>query len=488
MKYPRKTLAAVAAVAAFVPAVHAADLESLFTDGKSEIDAFWYTRDREVQEDSSNPAANAKPQRNIRASVLGVEGTYFSGLAFGFLGFDLGGHVSGGTSSAGQTEILHYNFTAPSHIPNYNGTIPKGADDSYGYGLERANLRFQFGDQNFGATVKAGFLPIDVGTIGPGYGLFTHSYRGIEIKGNVTPEVMVGYAWADKYRNEWDTDYHPITNRFNQGLNPAGMSNIGYISFLQTAGFRYTPKAVPGAFVDLGIGESQQFRRNAQAWVGYPVQFSPDTKVTFTGYLQLARYGGANADLYFKQSAGSNGGQTTVTSTEWYSSLAARLQHRDLSVDAGFAKVYAPGAFYSPERGMMLTRLTPYGNSDRRIEREGIAILDDFLFHGSNVFSLGANYPIGKAFGIPTLSAGAKVFYATGVKARADHVSLENTPSAIEKELDLNVTYIVPDGMLKGLMFRVRPSFLRFSKNFPVAANRESDNDIQFHVIYSKQF
>ncbi|AIV73703.1 outer membrane porin, OprD family protein (plasmid) [Burkholderia pseudomallei] len=222
--------------------------------------------------------------------------------------------------------------------------------------------------------------------------------------------------------------------------------------------------------------------------MGYPIQLSENTKVTFTGYLQAARYGGPNANLYFAQSAGSNGGQSTVTSTEWYSSLAARLQHRDLSVDVGFAKVHAPGAFYSPERGMMLTRLTPYGNSDRRIERENIAVLDDFLYHGSNVMSVGVNYPIGKAFGIPTLGAGAKVFYATGVKARADNVSLANTSSAIEKELDLSPTYVVPGGMLKGLMFRVRPSFLRFSRNFPLAANRESDNDIQFHVIYTNQF
>ncbi|MBV8157089.1 MAG: OprD family outer membrane porin [Dyella sp.] len=484
----RKTLAALATAAVFSPFAHAAGIEGLFTEGKAQVDAFWYTRDREVDVDQSNPLNNAKPQRNIRASVLGLEGTYASGDAFGFLGFDLGGHVSGGTSSAGQSEILKYDFTANSHIPNYNGTVPKGADQGYGYGLERANLRLKFGDENLGAVVRGGYLPIDVGTIGPGYGLFTHSYRGAEIKGNITPEIMLGYGWADQYRTEWDTSYQPITNRFNQGQNPAGMSNIGYIDYVHSAGFRYTPRAVPGAFLDLGIGEAKDFRRNMQVWAGYPVRFSEDTKVLFTGYFQGARYGGTNADLYFKQSASTSGNHPTDTSTEWYADLAAKIQHRDLSIDMGVSKVYAPAAFYSPERGMMLTRLTPYGNSDRRIERETIAVLDDFLFDGSTTFALGVNYPIGKAFGVPTLTAGAKVFYAFGVKARADNVSRGDTPNATEKELDLNLQYTIPNGTFKGLTFRVRPSFIRFSKNFPAAVNRESDNDIQFHVIYSRQF
>src|ERR1700740_2164018 len=78
----RKTLMAAAALGALYPCFsNAAGLDGLFSQEQTaRFDAFWYTRDREVQVDASNPQANAKPQRNIRTSSLGVGGTYLSGM------------------------------------------------------------------------------------------------------------------------------------------------------------------------------------------------------------------------------------------------------------------------------------------------------------------------------------------------------------------------------------------------------------------------
>ncbi|UGA40017.1 hypothetical protein JOS77_11940 [Chromobacterium haemolyticum] len=159
-----------------------------------------------------------------------------------------------------------------------------------------------------------------------------------------------------------------MTNSWEQGRsNGSAAKRVDYVNSL---GFRYAPK---NGFVDVGVGEGKDYRRNAQIAGSYSWQLNGDDKLTATGYYFTGKYQTQLSGIQNPKNEYHASGSVSYATGGW-----------TLMGGLGYTK--------APDSGELNFRMTPWGNSDNRNFIQTWGQLDDFVWDGTTVYKLGVNY------------------------------------------------------------------------------------------------
>lgn len=421
-----------------------ADGYDLISKAETTFSAWYYGRDRQEQA--------ATDRGDIKVNVINLGLNFKSGYAWDKVGFDVAAHTAQKIGETkGWSEILRHE----------DGVSPK--DESYSV-ISQAAIKFRQNADGQGLATRIGYTPISVGTLGTSGGLQSHAYRGAEVKYK-TGDLELGYGWADQFRNEWDDRFRNITNQWhqNRGTNDKGIPHIDgkQIEYVNSLGLRYAPK---DGFVDIGIGEGKDYRRNAQIAGGYTWNLAGGDKLTATGYLFTAKN--------ITQLSGD-----TDPKNEYHASGSVSYATGGLTLLGGLGYTHNPANGASNELNF---RLAPWANSDNRNFIQTWGQLDDFVWDGQTVIKLSASYDFAK-LGLPGFSAGISGNYATGAKYKNEQ---GQNVTAKFSEVDLSFGYAVQSGVLKGASIGIYPAWLKTDK-FDQKSDR---SDVKVVANYTKTF
>ena len=380
----------------------------------------------------------------IHVNVLGLGIDFVSGYAWDTIGFDVSANANLGRGH-GNSEVLNYN--------------PQSNRDTEYATIGQAALKLKIGQPDLGMEMRGGYTPIRVGTMGTSGGLHPHGYRGVEVKGFLG-DFWLGYGWADQFHNEWTRHFIDMTNSWHQ--NQDGYSGAKRIDYVHSLGGRYSFGPEKTGFVDVGIGEGKDYRRNAQIAASYPFAVGNGDTLTLTGYWYWGKYQSKLSGIDDPRN-------------EHHVSASARYKTGNWTLAGGYGYTHAPDGWE------MQFRMTAWANSDNRNFIQTWAQLDDFVWDGESVVQAEATYDLGDLTSIRGLSIGARFSYGWGINNR-DGANRGRTGNAWE--VDYNIQYVVPEGRLKGMSFGIYPAHLRFS-DFDGKYDR---NDIKVIVGYSYTF
>lgn len=378
----------------------------------------------------------------IDVNAIGYGLDFRSGYAWGIAGFDASLALNLG-SGDGNSEVLKYNF-----VEN---------KDSSSVSFREAALKFRFDTGSGHLSLRGGFTPIRVGTIGTSAGINPHGYRGVEAKWSIG-DLELGYGWADRFHNDWDDNFREMTNRWHQ--NRDGFSDGERIDYIHSLGARYTFGPDRRGFVDLGFGEGKGYRKNAQIAVFYPRGLRDGSTLNLTGYYIWGKYDETLA-----------GDFVSDPSNEYHFSASVSYAKGPWSFFAGYGQTEANDGLE------MQFRLTPWGNSDNRNFIQTWAQLDDFVWDGERVIKLGVAYDLSDKV-LPGLLVGANFNYGWNIESYDARGTIHAT------EFDLKLEYVPPSGSLKGWSFGVYPAWLRFEND--EFYGKYSRNDVKFIVGYNR--
>ncbi|MDX1301339.1 OprD family outer membrane porin [Photobacterium sp.] len=421
--------------------------KAFYEDSSAKLHSFLYIRDREQK----NAEGDYKPQIENQTLQLALD--YRSGYFKDVIGFDLWASTNlklGDT--VGQSEILLYDYDC-----NDDGVTDDPCEKT-NTSLNVAAVKAKFGNEDMGLAVRGGYTRINIGTIRSSWGLNPHAYRGAEAKASFG-KFIVGYAWADQFKNDWSSKFKDLTNKWHQGEE--GMSAAENIDFIHTVGAIYK---LDNGVIDLGYGEGKEYRKNWQALVKYNFDLGSDLKLNTAAFYHGGKY--IEGDVSQVQDA----------SNESYIGLGADLKH------GGFSWRLAYSQTDAPDTKAYNFRLTPWANSDNRKFLQAKAQLDDYAADGTNAVKFGVDYNFAD-WGIPELSAGVSANYGwnvvTDVKAKADARTYDGTM----KSLDYNIRYKFMDGGLEGLNVKFYPAYFR-SEDTNYKADR-NDMKLLFSYTYT---
>ena len=418
---------------------------SLFEDASLTLNSTYYGRSRYADnrnrfDGGGNPVRGSAGE--IHVNAFGQAAIFRSGYAWNVIGFDVAGLTNLGRGNGTSEVLLHKE---------------PGNRDRSSASLGQAAVKMRLDGGDFGFEARGGYTPISVGSLGTSGGLHSHSYRGFETRVRYL-DFSLGYGWADRFRNEWDDTYRKMYNSWHQ--NRYGYHDGRRITYVHSLGARYEFGPDRAGFVDLGVGEGRNYRRNAQAVISAPIDLGCFGVLTLTGYGIMAKY---RRDLFRTPKK---------LETEYHVSGSAQLKTGLWTLMAGLGHTSAPN---SEE---MQFRLTAWGNSDNRNYIQTWAQLDDFVWDGQNVVKVGVKHEVGKAVGLPGLSVGGSYNYGWNA----------NNPGLRRKstgwEVNYHAEYTVQSGGMKGLALGVYAGHLRYANNnFTGKQNR---NDIKVILSYSK--
>ncbi len=412
---------------------------ALFNDASLTLRSTYYGRAR-----SQNNHGRGLPKDagEIHVNSFGQGVDFRSGYAWNWLGFDVSGITNLG-SGRGLSEVLYHTYD--------------NNKDRSSVSLGQAALKTKFGDEDLGFEARGGFTPISIGSLGTSGGLHSHAYRGFETK-LIKGPFWLGYGWADQFRNEWDDTFRDMYPTWDQNRYTGRGERINYIHSL---GGRYAFGPDQAGFIDAGVGEGKNYRRNTQLAISAPVDLGCIGVLTLTGYGILAKH----------RPGSLTGLSSADIENEYHVSASAQLRTGDWSFMAGMGHTSAPVS------GEMNFRLTAWGNSDNRNFIQTAGQLDDFVWDGQNVAKLGANYKIGKKIGLPGLSVGVSYMYGWNTKN-------QNLTKSGGWELDYQMEYVIEQGRLKGLALGVYAGHLRYHGNR--FYGKQDRNDVKVILSYSR--
>ncbi len=420
------------------PATQAPSAGSFWRDAKMNFRLTYYGRDR------SNHGAGSSDIGEIRVNAFGYGADFRSGYAWSVVGFD-GSLAMNLGHGHGNSEVLKFDT--------------RTGEDSSSVSYREAALKLDLGGKNTRFLFRGGFTPIRVGTIGTSGGINPHGYRGLEAKFRMG-DFELGYGWADRFHNDWDDDFRDITNKWHQ--NRDDHRDGSRIDYIHSLGARYVFGPDKAAFVDFGIGEGKDFRKNAQIAASVPLARRDGSVLTLTGYFLWGKYEEALA-AYISENP----------RDEYHFSASARYERGPWTFFAAYGQTEAP------DSKEMQFRLTPWGNSDNRNFIQTWGQLDDFVWDGERVIKVSATWDLSKHVfpGLPGLRASAAFIYGWNI----DSYDARGTIAA--QELDLSFEYVPPEGSLKGWSFGVYPAWLRFDDD--TFYGKHSRNDVKFIVGYN---
>ncbi len=422
---------------------------ALLEDAVINIRSMYYGRARSVdnrnrRDDKGNLEPYDKNEIHVNALGMGVD--FRSGYAWGWLGFDISGQTNLGRGH-GWSEVLYH---------KRNNT------DTSSMSLGMAALKTKFGDSELGFETRAGYTPISVGSIGSTAGINPHAYRGFESK-FLFRDWELGYAWADRFRNDWDNTFRRMTNSWGQGRFGDATRKV---SFIHTIGLRRNFGLDNAGFVDLGVGEGRHYRQNTQLAASVPIDVGQWGVLTFTGYTQVARYTGNGPRENLRT------GRADDRTTEYHVSGLASLKTGDLTLSTGLGHTRAPN---SDEYQF---RLTAWANSDNRNFIQTWGQLDDYVWDGQNVFKAAARYDLGNVLPcLPGLSVGASYLYGWNAANRG-------SGDSTNWEVVYYAEYAFKEGWADGLAVGVYAAHLRYSHN--TFHGKQDRNDVKLIISYSR--
>ena len=388
-----------------------------------------------------NHGADGSGAGEIHVNAAGYGLDFRSGYAWGVVGFDTSLAMNIGRGD-GNSEVLKFDSET--------------GRDSSSFTFREAALKLNFGDDRRRFMLRGGFTPIRVGTIGTSAGINPHGYRGLEAKFR-TGDFELGYGWADRFHNDWDDNFREITNMWHQ--NRDNHDDGKRIDYIHSFGARYEFGPDKAAFVDLGVGEGKDFRRNAQIAASYPVRFGDGSDLTLTGYFIWGKYREELASAISKNPV-----------DEYHFSASARYRRGPWTFQLGYGQTDAD------DSREMQFRLTPWANSDNRNFIQTWGQLDDFVWNGEKVVKISATLDLSEML-FPGLRVGAAFLYGWNIRSYDER----NTIAA--KEFDLSLEYVPSDGGLKGWSFGVYPAWLRFDDD--KFYGKHSRNDVKVIVAYN---
>lgn len=417
--------------------------QAFYEDSSSKLHSFLYIRDRQQKDD------NGEYVPNIENQTLQLAWDYRSGYFKDTVGIDIWANTNlqlGDTT--GQSEILYYDHTCENN-PSYDG---KACEKSY-VAVPVASLKAKFGDDDTGLALRGGYTRINIGTIRSSWGLNPHSYRVSEAKAHFG-DFVVGYAIADKFKNDWRKNFHDMTTTWHQNQHPGGKQGK-IIDYIHTVGGIYK---FDGGQIDLGYGEGKDYRTNWQVLGKYGFDMG-DAKVNLTGFYH-----------------GSIRAETELTGlkdqeTQSYVGLGANIKSGNFTWIAGLSATDTKGQ----EVGYNF-RLTPWANSDNRNFQQTTSQLEDYNVDGTKAAKLAVNYNFAD-FGVAGLTAGLGANYGTNVRSS----KIEKEYDGTMHSLDWNLGYKFLDGGLKGLNVRLFHGMFRGSD----VVHKQDRNDVKLLISYS---
>lgn len=389
-----------------------------------------------------NHGAGESEAGEIHVNALGLGLDFRSGYAWGTVGFDgsLAANLGQGT---GNSEVLKYDS--------------RTNEDSSSASFREAALKLRFGDDSGQhLSLRGGFTPIRVGTIGTSGGINPHGYRGLEAKWQIGG-FELGYGWADRFHNDWDDTFRDMTNMWHQ--NRDGHTDGRRIDHIHSLGVRYQFGPGKAGFVDIGVGEGKGFRKNAQIAANYPFAFENGDTLTLTGYYIWGKYEEELASYI-----------TNDPDDEYHFSASARYQRGPWTFLAGYGQT---GAGDGRE---MQFRLTPWGNSDNRNFIQTWAQLDDFVWDGEKVIKVSAVLDLSEQV-LPGLRFGAAFNYGWDIN------SYDERDTISAREFDISLEYVPVDGPFKGWSLGIYPAWLRFDDDR--FYGKHSRDDVKVIVGYN---
>ncbi|GGY17545.1 OprD family outer membrane porin [Paludibacterium paludis] len=399
-----------------------------FSKAGTTVRATWYSRHRTTSDNDNEIIVNA----------LGLGVDWKSGFAGGVVGLDVtaNSNLRFG-ASRGWSEVLYHDL--------------RNDKEHSTAAIGQAAVKIRTGDDKHGLRMRIGYTPVSIGTMGTSGGLHSHAYRGVEGKYQFG-DLEVGYGWADRFHNEWDNRYRAMTTLWHQ--NRGGFAGAApKIDYVHSLGARYA--LGQNGFIDGGVGEGKDYRRNAQVAASYTWKLD-GADLNLTGYYLQGRY-------VTKKSGIAN------PRNEWHGSLGATYTRQAFTWFAGYGQTHAP------DSGEMNFRMTAWGNSDNRNFIQTWGQLDDFVWDGTRVVKLGVNVDLGKLAGWNGFSAGLSGNSGTNLK------KLDGSTTHAD-EIDANLSYSVGGGMLKGLSVGLYPARLR-THGF---GRKQDRNDLKVIVSYSR--
>ncbi|BCL71872.1 hypothetical protein TUMSATVNIG1_38390 [Vibrio nigripulchritudo] len=421
--------------------------QAFYEESTSKLHSFLYIRDRQQKNASDEYVPNIENQ------TLQLAWDYRSGYFKDTIGFDIWANTNlqvGDTT--GMSEILYYDHTCEGN-PSYDG---KACEKSY-VAVPVASLKAKFGDDETGVALRGGYTRINIGTIRSSWGLNPHAYRGVEAKAHFG-DFVVGYAIADKFKNDWRKNFHDMTTTWHQNQNPTGKQGK-IIDYIHTVGGIYK---FDGGQIDLGYGEGKDYRTNWQVLGKYGFDLG-DAKVNLTGFYH-----------------GSIRAETELTGlkdqeAQSYVGVGANIKSGNFTWIAGLSATDTKG-----QEGTYNFRLTPWANSDNRNFQQTTSQLEDYNVDGTRAVKLAMNYNFAD-FGVPGLTAGVGANYGTNVMS--DFAKKEY--DATMKSLDWNVGYKFLEGGLKGLNVRMFHGYYDHGDSISRGPKNNDRTDVKLLISYS---
>lgn len=429
----------------------AVDLSSLakkafYEDSSVKLHTFLYIRDREEE----NADGDYKPQ--IENQTLQIALDYKSGYFKDVIGVDLWAstNLKIGTTT-GHSEILLYDYDC-----NDDGKADDACEKT-NTSLNVASIKAKFGDEDAGLAVRAGYTPINIGTIRSSWGLNPHAYRGVEAKASFG-KLHFGYAWADQFKNDWSSSFKDLTNKWHQG-DDSMTTKAEKIDFIQTIGAIYE---LDKGVIDLGYGEGKDYRKNWQVLVKYDVAINSAMTLQTSAFYHGGKY--IEGDVSERYNA----------STESYIGFNTGIKSGGFTVSLGYSQTDAPDAKdYN-------FRLTHFANSDHRNFLQTKSQLEDYTADGTKAIKSGVDYNFA-SWGIPELSAGISANYGWNIVTDAGADKSVRTYDGTMYSVDYNIRYKFLDGGLKGLNVQFFPAYLRSTDtNY-----KKSRNDMKLMFSYA---
>jgi hypothetical protein len=217
-------------------------------------------------------------------TILGGFGVQFFSGYYGFIGVDAATYTNIGTGN-GFSRMLKHDF---------DDNKDRNVTD-----LNIAAVKARFEGAGLVLNARAGYIPVNVGTLGtylgahhpdvsrPDYfgrfntNLHSHSYRGFEGKLMVEDTLELSYAIVDRFTPEWTEE-----------TNDMEAEDGDKLSFIHTMGVRNLfagDGTDEGGYVDLGVGHGSKYRLNAQAAFVYPI-IMPQGKLELHGFAHYGQY------------------------------------------------------------------------------------------------------------------------------------------------------------------------------------------------------
>ncbi|MBD1557746.1 OprD family porin [Vibrio sp. S9_S30] len=417
--------------------------QAFYEDSSSKLHSFLYIRDRQQKDD------NGEYVPNIENQTLQFAWDYRSGYFKDTVGIDIWANTNlqlGETT--GMSEILYFDHTCENNS-SYDG---KACEKSY-VAVPVVSLKAKFGDDKAGLALRGGYTRINIGTIRSSWGLNPHAYRGLEAKAHFG-DFVVGYAIADKFKNDWRKNFHDMTTTWHQNQHPGGKQGQ-IIDYIHTVGGIYK---FDGGQIDLGYGEGKNYRTNWQVLGQYGFDMG-NAKVNLTGFY----HGSIRAE---SELTGLKDQQA-----QRYVGLGANIKSGNFTWIAGFSATDTKGQ----EVGYNF-RLTPWANSDNRNFQQTASQLEDYNVDGTKAAKLAVNYNFAD-FGVAGLTAGLGANYGTHVRSSKTEKEYDGTMHS----LDWNLGYQFLDGGLKGLNVRLFHGMFRGND----VVHKQDRNDVKLLISYS---